>query len=98
MRQAHSTLSQSMFSLVEVWKKSGMTQKNFCADKQIALAKFHYWIKKYAALDSDPRDFIPVKVSGASSSAAALEVHWADGKRIVFHAPVDAIFLKTLLS
>ena len=98
MEQTGSTLSQLMFSLIEGWKKSGMKQKEFCAEKQIALPKFQYWMKKYSSQHEGAGDFVAVKVSGLSlPSASMLEIHWPDGKRVVFHAPVEACFLKALL-
>ena len=96
MEQTDSTLSQLMFSLIEVWKQSGMTRKDFCAEKDIALPKFQYWIKKYVVRHERPGDFVPVKLtgSGTASPASKMEVLWPDGKRVIFHAPVEASFLK----
>jgi hypothetical protein len=89
-----------MFSLIEVWKKSGMRQKDFCAEKDIALPKFQYWMKKYTLQHEATGDFTPVKLtgSGVASPAGAMEIHWPDGRRLVFHTPVEASFLKALLS
>jgi hypothetical protein len=100
MEPTGSTLSQLMFSLIEVWKKSGMKQKDFCAEKDIALPKFQYWMKKYTLQQETPGDFLPVKLtgSGTGSPASRLEILWPDGKRVIFHAAVDASFLKALLS
>ena len=98
MRQADSTLSQLMFSLIDVWKASGMTQKDFCIDKQINLPKFQYWMKKYSMRHGDRPDFVPVSVSGSSAVSGNVEVEWTGGKRIVFHGTVEASFLKALLS
>ncbi len=100
MEQTRSTLSQLMFSLIEVWKGSGLTQKEFCAQKDIALPKFQYWMKKYSIRHETKADFVPVTLtaSGNVSPSSNLEVLWPDGKRVVFHAPVEASFLKALLS
>lgn len=100
MEPTGSTLSQLMFSLIEVWKKSGVTQREFCAEKNIALPKFQYWMKKYTVQHEGTGDFVPVKLrgSGTASPASQLELLWPDGKRVIFHAPVEASFLKALLS
>ncbi len=100
MEQPDSTLSQLMFSLIEVWKKSGMRRKDFCAEKDIALPKFQYWMKKYTQQQGATGDFVPVKLTGrgTSSPAGAMEIQWPDGRRLVFHTPVEASFLKALLS
>jgi len=96
----NSTLSQLMFSLIEIWKKSGMKQRDFCKEKDIALPKFQYWMKKYTLKYEPAGDFVPVKLtgSGASLPAGAIEIHWPNGRRLVFHTPVEASFLKALLS
>lgn len=100
MEPTDGTLSQLMFSLIEVWKKSGMTRKDFCSQKDIALPKFQYWMKKYNLHHETPGDFVPLKLtgSGAASPASRLELLWPDGKRVIFHTPVEASFLKALLS
>jgi hypothetical protein len=100
MDQTDSTLSQLMFSLIEVWKKSGMRQKDFCAEKDIALPKFQYWMKKYTLQHESTGDFTPVKLTGSGNTSAPsrLEILWPDGKRVIFHTPVEASFLKALLS
>lgn len=100
MEQSEGTLSQLMFSLIEIWKNSGVTQREFCAEKSIALPKFQYWMKKYTLQHEGPGDFMPVKLTGSANAGAGsrLEILWPDGRRVIFHAPVDASFLKALLS
>lgn len=101
MKQTDGTLSQLMFSLIEVWKKSGVTQKEFCAEKNISWGKFQYWMRKYASPYEGTGDFVPVKVQSQdfrAASGAGIEIHWPDGRRVVFHAPVEASFIKALLS
>jgi guanylate kinase len=36
-----------MFSVVERWKSSGLSQKAFCESEELASSVFAYWHKKY---------------------------------------------------
>ena len=95
------TLRQLMFSLIEVWKKSGKTQREFCQEKDIAYSKFQYWMKKYgeqSVLVRDPVGFVPVVVNNERKSSAMMELVLPDGRRLVFHQAVEVSYLQTLLS
>lgn len=93
------TLRQLMFSLIEVWKKSGKTQREFCQERDIAYSKFQYWMKKYSDLSTIDagRDFVPVAVEDEPKVGGALELVFPDGKRLVFHHAVDVSYLQALL-
>jgi hypothetical protein len=95
------TLRQLMFSLIEVWKKSGKTQREFCQEKDIAYSKFQYWMKKYgeqSVLVRDPEGFVPVVVNNERKSSAMMELVLPDGRRLVFHQAVEVSYLQALLS
>jgi hypothetical protein len=38
---------EQMFPLIEKWQESGLPQASFCAEHQISLAVFGYWLRKY---------------------------------------------------
>lgn len=102
MESNDTTLQQLMFSLIEVWRSSGMSQRDFCQEKDIAYSKFHYWLKRYktnsSARDSRP-GFVPVRVNGQTvGRTGALELVYPDGRRLIFHQDVDPSFLRTLLT
>lgn len=42
-------LQEEMFALVDEWRNSGLTKKNFLADRGISLSKFNYWCSKHKA-------------------------------------------------
>lgn len=91
-----------MFSLIEVWRTSGKTQREFCKEKDIAYAKFHYWLKKHnehgSPSDAKP-GFMPVRVKDhADVQPNALELVYPDGRRLIFHQDVDPFFLRALLA
>lgn len=99
MEEATSDLTtqQLMFSLLEIWKVSGKTQKEFCREKDLAYHKFHYWFKKYNDQARVQLSFVPVNLPAVSGSGK-LERVYPDGRRLIFHQPVDASFLRALLA
>lgn len=90
-----------MFSLIEQWKKSELSQKSFCIQHELRYYIFHYWYKRYRnehkSLVGKASSFIPIKVNPSLSSLVHTELVYPDGKRVLFHQPVDAQFLRTLL-
>ncbi len=57
-----------MFSLVDQWKASGVTQKAFCAEQAINTHTFSYWVAKRRRADQPSGGFAAVDVSGAAPS------------------------------
>jgi len=49
---------QQMFELIEAWKISGETIKDFVARQDIGLSKFQYWHKKYREQNATEGGFI----------------------------------------
>ena len=101
MESSDLTLRQLMFSLIEVWKESGKTQREFCQEKDIAYSKFQYWMKKYSEQSScgkDPGGFVPVVVNNEPKSSAVMELVFPDGRKLVFHQAVEVSYLQALLS
>lgn len=95
------TLQQLMFSLIEVWKKSGKKQHEFCQEKDIAYSKFQYWMKKYKDQSRivDDTDFVPVVVKDELKKlGGAMELVYPDGKKIIFHEAVEVNYLRALLA
>ncbi len=43
-----------MFLAVELWKESGLSQKEYAQQEGISLHTFKYWVKKYNA-DHKPK-------------------------------------------
>lgn len=91
-----------MFSLIEAWRASGKTQRDFCLEKDIAYGKFHYWLKRYRGHDSTTATrsgFVTVEVNDhLAAGSGALELIYPDGRRLIFYKHVDPSFLRTLLS
>lgn len=93
-----------MFSLIEVWQKSGQRQRVFCQEKELAYSKFQYWLKRYRAYHSGPaatEPFVAISVRkepAAVGGPVAMELVFPDGRRLVFNQGVEASFLRNLLS
>jgi len=81
------------------WQQSGQSQKQFCLQNKIGYHVFHYWYKVYR--DRQPATsgaFVSIDIAPQHQHQAHVELHLIDGKRLVFHQPVSAEFLKALIA
>ena len=96
-----SKTSQHMFSLIEQWQQSDLTQKAFCEQHSIRYHVFHYWYKRYRVQQPDAENnagsFVKLQVV-KPSSAGRVEINFPGGIRILFHEPVSSNYLKALVS
>lgn len=89
---------EQMFSMISNWQQSGLSQKAFCSQHDIPYHVFHYWYKVYRNVNVTPiASFVKLQVSPTPGSSVA-ELICTDGKRLVFHQPVTADYLKVLIS
>ena len=92
---------QQMFSLIEQWQTSGLTQKAFCEQHGIRYYVFHYWYKRYrmqqSVLPDNAGSFVKLQVA-KPSSYGLVEINYPGGVRLVFHEPVSSGYLKALVS
>ena len=92
---------EHMFSLIEQWQQSGLTQNTFCEQQSIRYHVFHYWYKRYreqhAASQNNGSSFVKLEIAKAASSGS-VEIYYPGGIRIIFHEPVSSSYLKTLVS
>jgi hypothetical protein len=111
MQYSEETQRQ-MFSMIECWQQSGLAQKTWCEQHSIRYHVFHYWYSRYkdtrlsVAAIKEP-GFIPLQLQPAATTPgttppAAAGVHTElllmDGRRLLFHQPVSADYLKALIS
>jgi len=92
--------SAEMYPLIEEWEQSGIPVNSFCKERNLSLASFHYWIKKYrqqkdttgqsgfVRLTIEPKELV---------SSVSCELIFPDGKRLVFHDKPEASYLRSLL-
>ena len=52
-----------MLEMIARWKQSGKSQKEFCANNNIAYHVFHYWYGVYRSEQNVNRSFLPLKVT-----------------------------------
>jgi hypothetical protein len=103
MQQAEGAKEQ-MYTHIEQWKQSGLSQKVYCEQQAVKYHVFHYWYKVYrdehlAVSQQQPKpsaSFIPLTLS--SSSAAVVELHLPGGHHLLFHQMISADYLKALIS
>jgi len=60
-----------MFSLVDQWKTSKMTQQQFCAKHDLKVGTFAYWVARHkqAGSENSAGGFVGVDVSGLTEEA-----------------------------
>lgn len=84
------------------WQASGLSQMAYSNAHGLTFHKFNYWCRKFQRAvghSSTPvSGFVSVRVKEPVSSSAWLEIERIDGSRIRFYQPVEAAFLKSLLS
>ena len=85
------------------WQASGLSQMAYSRAHGLTFHKFNYWCRKFQNTSAKPETgasgFVAVRVKEpACSSVVWLEVEHQDGSRIRFYQPVEAAFLKSLLS
>lgn len=91
---------EQMFKLIEQWQQSKLTQNVFCQQQAIKYHVFHYWYKRYRDqhVDWNPNSSPFVKLQIAKPViSGSVEIHYADGTRIIFHEPVSSNYLKALI-
>jgi hypothetical protein len=98
--ESKEPVKQQMFDHIDKWQQSGLNQKAFCQQINLAYHVFHYWYKRYRMEESKPaptRSFVKLGVSSACISSP-IELVLPDGKRLLFHQPVSSDYLKALIS
>lgn len=95
--QSNEVVRQQMFALIDKWRQGGLPQKVFCEQHDIPYHVFHYWYKRYRKQNAPAPSFIQLNVP-SSDSVVQAELICGDGKRLVFHQPVSAEYLRALLA
>lgn len=100
MQQGEVTKAR-MYTHIEQWKGSGLSQKAYCQSNAIIYHVFHYWYKLYRSEHllrevKPAADFIPLQIHSAATGC--MELCFINGHRILFHQMVSADYLKALIS
>jgi hypothetical protein len=104
MNEGDKVLSKEMGLLVQKFKKSGITQRDFAQKHGIGVSKLKYWLKKHKRPVSKvyPSEaisgFIPIELEETKTASGQLAlVRLPNGVTIeVDFNCVDAVFLHTL--
>jgi hypothetical protein len=90
-------IREQMFIMITGWQQSGLSQKQYCLQHELRYHVFHYWYKRFREnqTTSPVGSFVPLTIHTSFSGHA--EIYLPDGKRLVFHQPVSAGYLKALL-
>jgi hypothetical protein len=101
--ESREAVRQKMFDLIGQWKTSELSQKAFCLQHQVPYGLFHYWYKRYREVHNAAgpmgSSFIPLQIDPVTvlTGGSHYELIYPDGRRLLFHQPVDAGFLKAVI-
>lgn len=93
---------QRMFEAIRLWQQSGLSQKAWCKEHHLTYSSFHYWYKRYRSQQSDnsqkdtAKGFVRLLVQEGPGPGWC-ELVWGEGKKLVFHQPLSAEFIRTLM-
>lgn len=78
------TLKQAYyFDLIVRWQESGLNQKAFCAQYEVKLSTFQYWMGKYRKADPNATGgFVPLH----TEDSGLTEIIYPNGVRILLAA------------
>ena len=80
------SLQQEMFTHIETWHQSKLTQKSYCSQQDISPWVFQYWLRKYRQSQSVPDGFLPLNISGVFG-VSDICIHYPNGVEI--HLPAQ---------
>lgn len=82
---------------VQAWQQSGLTQKEYCRQHQLAPHLLAYWIRRCRKQHApQARGFVPVSLS--ASTTPVMELLTSSGARLLFYSRPEVAYLQELLS
>lgn len=87
------------FLMIEDWQNSGLSQKQYCLQHEVAYPQFQYWYKRYRMHQSKDASVAAgfITVALQDTRMGGVELHLPDGKKLLFHQPVKVTYLKALI-
>jgi hypothetical protein len=84
---------------VEAWERSGLSQRQFCAKRGLALSTFQWWRAKLrrAEVPATAAPFVPLTL-GAPAPVAAIEVELRSKTRLRLEGEAALRALETVLA
>jgi hypothetical protein len=97
-----SSNQHQMFARVQQWQQSGLSQKAWCEQNNMAYHVFHYWYKRFRHQPPESEaatksGFVQLQVQDRFSGTPWCELVLANGQKLFFHQPVPAAFIRTIL-
>jgi hypothetical protein len=89
--------SVKMTKAVNEWQHSSMSVTQYCEIHKINRAAFYYWRKKLLNPIEEDKS-TKFQVIQSPMAVNAIEYIHPGGHRVLFYQPVDASFLKNLMS
>lgn len=100
--------SKEMRQLYDQWFSGSISKALFCRQHKIKYTTFHYWVKKFRKEDSisptcsQDNGFSRISITESTASdqskLPAAVLTFPSGIRLEFFSPVEASYLKKLLS
>lgn len=89
-------------ALVEEHERSGLSQKEFCKEKNVVLSQFVYYRLKFSrkklAQDLKPTaSFTPIKIQKENISAGEIKVIFPNGFQCIFPSSLEVMQVKRWL-
>lgn len=104
-KQRDPRKEQSWRRVLQQWRGSGLSVREFCRQQQVSEARFYAWRRTLQRRAAEAAPFIPVRVvpppaetAAASDATAGLELVLAAGRRLRIGPAFDAATLRRLLT
>ena len=94
-----------MFTLIETYRSSTQTQKEFCLDHTINYSTFQFWLKQYRLNNNaeiheerlSSNGFMPIKIAPVSGHFG-FQIEYPSGIRILMDTVPDGSLIRQLLA
>lgn len=73
-------------TIVRQWRKSGLTARDFCAERDLSEPSFYAWRRTIAQRDSAPVRLVPVQVVADEQAAGTTRADCGGGLELVLPA------------
>ena len=98
---SRSEKARKMFELVEVWRTSGQTRKQFSANHGLKVAKLIYWIARKNRHDrqieqSEPGGFVALSPTGSNEQAPKMVVSYPNGVKLEVAQPDEHLIARLI--
>lgn len=81
-----------MAAMIEDWRSSGKSKKQYCLEKGINEAKFYYWHSRINEKEDTPCGFIPIE---KDSGTREIEIFYPNGVKLKVNS--DLLLLSQLI-